>query len=112
MNRWKLGFMEAAWKYSRFGVDRVRADLIPVTQSQYAWNAYADGYYFNIARQLPVISGHGGDDDRPRAYFYPSFHPQIRRMRDLNKPVWYPPTWDGMPADAVPLEPYPSFEQN
>lgn len=110
MNRWKLGFMEAAWKYSRFGVDRVRADFLSATQTQYAWNAYADGYYFNVARQLPVISGHGGYDDGPGSYFYPSFHLEFGRMRDLNKPVWYLPTWYGMPADVFRLEQYLSFQ--
>ena len=69
--RWKTSFLEAAWKDARFAVEQVRPDLVSATQSQYAWNAYADGYYFNAARSLPVLSGHGGYDDGPGSYFYP-----------------------------------------
>ena len=42
--------MEAAWKDARFGVEQVKPDFISATQSQYGWNAYADGYYFNVVR--------------------------------------------------------------
>ena len=30
MNRWKLSFMEAAWKYAQFGVSQVQPDLLSV----------------------------------------------------------------------------------
>ena len=82
--RWKTSFLEAAWKDARFAVEQVRPDLISATQSQYAWNAYADGYYFNAARNLPVISGHGGYDDGPGSYFYPALPPRVRP---------HPPAW-------------------
>ena len=52
--RWKLGFMDAAWKQAQLGVSRVREDFQSVTQSVYGWSAYGDGYYFNVARSLPV----------------------------------------------------------
>ena len=42
--------MEAAWKDARAGVEQVNPDFLSVTQSQYAWNAYTDGYYFNVVR--------------------------------------------------------------
>src|SRR5262249_38753327 len=57
---WKLGFMDAAWKDSQYGVSRVRPDYLSVTQSQYGWSAFCDGYYFNVVRSLPITSGHGG----------------------------------------------------
>ena len=50
--RWKEGFLEAAWKDARFAVDQVKPELISATQSQYAWNGYTDGYYFNVVRPL------------------------------------------------------------
>ena len=43
LNRWKLSFMEAAWKYSSFGVSYVRPDYLSATQSMYGWMAYAMG---------------------------------------------------------------------
>ncbi|HET6247179.1 MAG TPA: hypothetical protein VFE47_05710 [Tepidisphaeraceae bacterium] len=109
MNRWKESFLEAAWKYSAFGVSQVRPDFLSVTQSQYGWMAYADGYYFNVARALPVISGHGGYDDGPATYFYPSFFHEMGRIRDTNKPIWYLPTWYGESSDQYRLEQYLSF---
>jgi len=109
LNRWKLSFMEAAWKDAQFGVSRVQGNLLSVTQSEYAWNAYADGYYFNVVRPLPAISGHGGYDDGPAGYLYPSFHHEFGRMRDLNKPEWYLPTWYGIGTDNWRLEQYLSF---
>jgi hypothetical protein len=109
LNRWKLSFMEAAWKDAQFGVSSVQGNLLSVTQSEYAWNAYADGYYFNVVRPLPAISGHGGYDDGPAGYLYPSFHHEFGRMRDLNKPEWYLPTWYGVGTDNWRLEQYLSF---
>lgn len=112
MNRWKEEFMDAAWKYAQYGVSQVRPDLLSVTQSQYGWQAYADGYYFNVVRDLPVISGHGGYDDGPATYFYPSLFHEFGRARDLNKPVWYMPTWYGESDDQYRLEQYLSFMTN
>jgi hypothetical protein len=112
LNRWKESFMDAAWKYSQFGVSQVRPDLLSVTQSQYGWMAYGDGYYFNVVRSLPAISGHGGYDDGPATFFQPSFFHEMGRARDVNKPVWYMPTWYGETSDQFRLEQYLSFMTN
>jgi hypothetical protein len=109
MNRWKESFLEAAWKISAFGVSEVRSDLLSVNQSQYGWMAYADGYYFNVVRSLPVISGHGGYDDMPGAYFAPGFFHEMGRVRDVNKPVWYMPMWYKESSDQCRLQQYLSF---
>jgi hypothetical protein len=111
--RWKESFMDAAWKHAAYGVRRVRPDYIPATQSVYGWNAYTDGYYFNVVRSLPVISGHGGYDDYGGGYFNPSFTFEFGRMRDLSKPNWYLPSWyQGMPSDRFRMEQYLSFMMN
>ncbi|OPZ26664.1 MAG: hypothetical protein BWZ02_01932 [Lentisphaerae bacterium ADurb.BinA184] len=111
--RWKLSFMDAAWKDARFGVETVAPALISCTQSVYGFTAYADGYYFNVVRSLPVISGHGGYNDGPASYFYPSFHHEFGRMRDLAKPNWYLPAWyGGMSSANFRLEQYLSFMTN
>ncbi len=112
LGRWKESFMEAAWKDGRFGVDRVDPSFLSAVQTQYGWMAYSDGYYFNVARALDVISGHGGYDDGPATYFYPSFFHEMGRARDLNKPVWYLPTWYGENSDDMRLEQYLSFMTN
>jgi hypothetical protein len=111
--RWKESFMEAAWKDARFGVDQVKPEFISVTQSQYAWNGYTDGYYFNVVRPLPVISGHGGYDDGPGSYFYPAYHQEFGRMREMNKPNWYLPNWGNTTRDELyRLEQYLCFMNN
>jgi hypothetical protein len=109
--RWKLAFMDAAWKDAQFGVSQVRPDFLSVTQSQYGWSAPTDGYYFNVARSLPVTSGHGGYDDVGSGYYYPSFVMEMARARDHWKPCWYLPTWYGnTPSDRYRLEQYLSFQ--
>ena len=85
-SRWKLSFMDAAWKQARFGVTRVQADFLAPTQSQYGWTAHADGYYFNVTRSLSVASGHGGYDDYWLYAFNPSFYLEMSRARDLDRP--------------------------
>ncbi len=117
--RWKQSLMEAAWRYAAFGVAQVRPDFLSVTQSVYGWSAFTDGYYFNIARGLPVINGHGGYDDMTGGYMHPSFAFEFGRMRDLAvragspRPYWYLPTWyGGMPANRFRLEQYLSFMNN
>lgn len=112
LGRWKESFMEAAWKDARFGVDRVDPSFLSAVQSQYGWMAYSDGYYFNVVRSLDVISGHGGYDDGPGTYFFPSFFHEMGRVRDLNKPIWYLPTWYGENSDDMRLEQYLSFMMN
>ena len=91
--RWKLGFMDAAWKIAQWGVNYVRPDFTCVTQSQYGWSAFTDGYYFNVARSLPVTSGHGGYHDYWLMLLNASFFLEMARARDLSKPCWYLPTW-------------------
>src|SRR5262249_19283171 len=111
--RWKLGFMDAAWKDAQFGVTRVRPDYLAVTQSQYGYNAFVDGYYFNVVRSLPVISGHGGYHDYGCYYFNPSMFLEFARARDLARPNWYLPTWYGnTTSDQFQLEQYLSFQTN
>jgi hypothetical protein len=110
--RWKLSFMDAAWKDAQFGVSYVNPNALSVTQSVYGWTAYADGYYFNVARSLPIISGHGGYDDGPSSYFYPGFHAEFGRVRDWNKPYWYLPSWYRISSDVYRLEQYLSFIGN
>lgn len=111
--RWKLGFMDAAWKQGQYGVHHVRGDYLSVTQSVYGWGAYADGYYFNTARSLPVISGHGGYDDYGGGYYNPLYTFEMGRIRELRKPIWYLPSWYGnIPSDRYRLEQYSSFIMN
>jgi outer membrane protein assembly factor BamB len=111
--RWKLSFMDAAWKRAAAAVRDVDPEMISATQSVYGWNAYADGYYFNVARSLPVLSGHGGYDDYGGGYYNPLFTFEAGRMRELRKPNWYLPTWYGnTPPDRYRLEQYACFIQN
>lgn len=110
---WKLGFMDAAWKDAQFGVSYVRPDYLSVTQSQYGFSAYTDGYYFNVVRSLPITSGHGGYDDYGPGYFNPSYTLEMARARDFAKPCWYLPTWYGnTPAERFRMEQYLSFMTN
>jgi hypothetical protein len=110
---WKLGFMDAAWKEAQFGVAQVRPDYLSVTQSQYGFSAYTDGYYFNVVRSLPVTSGHGGYHDYGPGYFNPSFTLEMARARDYAKPCWYLPTWYGNTTnEQYRLEQYLSFQTN
>jgi len=111
--KWKLSFMDAAWKEAQFGVSYVDPKLLSVTQSQYGFSAYADGYYFNVVRSLPVVSGHGGYDDYGALYFNPSYTLEMARARDIAKPCWYLPTWYGnIPSDRFRMEQYLSFQTN
>jgi hypothetical protein len=111
--RWKEAFMEAAWRHAAFGVSWAKPDFLSANQSVYGWSAFTDGYYFNITRALPLINGHGGYDDYGGAYFNPSFTHEFGRIRDLNKPNWYLPTWYGnIPANRFRMEQYLSFMTN
>jgi hypothetical protein len=105
--------MDAAWKQAQFGVGRCATTSSAVTQSVYGWNAYADGYYFNVARSLPIVSGHGGYDDYGGGYYNPLYTFEMGRMRELRKPNWYLPTWYGnIPSLRYRLEQYSSFIMN
>ena len=111
--RWKLGFMDATWQESQFGVSYVRDDYLSVTQSQYGGTAFADGYYFNVVRSLPIISGHGGYHDYGPGYFNPSKFLEMARARDWARPNWYLPCWYGnTTADEFRLQQYLSFQTN
>ena len=110
---WKLGFMDAAWRDAQFGVSWVRPDYLTLTQSQYGFSAFTDGYYFNVSRCLPVASGHGGYDDWGPGYFNPSYTLEIARARDLARPCWYLPCWYGnTPSERFRLEQHLSFMTN
>lgn len=111
--RWKLGLMDAAWKEAQFGVSWVRPDFLSLTQSQYGWTAFTDGYYFNVVRSLPITSGHGGYHDIGPGYFCPSYFVEMARARDFWKHCWYLPTWYGnTTSDQFRLEQYLSFQTN
>jgi hypothetical protein len=108
---WKLGLMDAAWKESQFGVSQVRPDFLSLTQSQYGWSAFTDGYYFNVARSLPITSGHGGYHDFGPGFFNPSYFLEMSRARDRWKPCWYLPCWYGnTTSDQYRLEQYLCFQ--
>jgi hypothetical protein len=107
---WKLGFMEAAWRDAVFAVAQVDPTLISATQSQYGWTAFTDGYYFNVARSLPITSGHGGYDDLGFGYLFPSYTLEMARARDFAKPNWYLPVWYANTSeDAMRFENLASF---
>lgn len=108
---WKLSLMDAAWKDSQFGVSQVKSDYLSLTQSQYGWSAFCDGYYFNVQRSLPITSGHGGYHDFGPGFFNPSYFLEMARARDQWKPCWYLPTWYGNTTnDQYRLEQYLSFQ--
>jgi hypothetical protein len=107
---WKLGFMDSAWKEAGLGISTVRPDYLSVTQSQYGWSAFTDGYYFNVVRSMPVVSGHGGYDDYGGGYFNPSYTLEMSRARNFSRTNWYLPTWYGStPTDRFRMEQYLSF---
>jgi len=108
LGTWKLGFMNAAWKDSQFGVSYVKPEFLSVTQSQYGCSAFTDGYYFNVVHSLPVTSGHGGYDEWG-GYLNPVFTLEFARARDLSKPDWYLPDWDNIPSERFRLEQYTCF---
>ncbi|HEY8666878.1 MAG TPA: hypothetical protein VIL86_09445, partial [Tepidisphaeraceae bacterium] len=110
---WKLGFMDAYEQEGAFGVSYVRPDYMSITQSQYGMTAFTDGYYFNVVRSMPVISGHGGYDDYWLNYFNPSFTLEMARARTFDKPNWYLPCWYAdEPADSFRMQQYLSFQTN
>ncbi len=108
---WKLSLMDAAWKDAQFGVSQVKSDYLSLTQSQYGWSAFCDGYYFNVQRSLPITSGHGGYHDFGPGFFNPSYFLEMARARDQWKPCWYLPTWYGNTTnDQYRLEQYLCFQ--
>ncbi len=109
--RWKLAFMDAAWQEAQFGVSHVKPEFMTLTQSQYGFSAFTDGYSFNVVRSLPITLGHGGYHDWGPGYFNPSMTLEIARARDWAKPCWYLPTWYGSTtAEQFRLQQYLSFQ--
>lgn len=101
LNDFKLGFMDAFWKTSRHALEKMKPGYLPVTQSHYGWMALYDGYYFNVARSLPVISGHGGYSHYWLFNLNPSFYVEISLPRQLDKPTWYLPEWGTTDLDGL-----------
>jgi hypothetical protein len=109
-NDFKLGFMDAFWKASKEAIGRLKPNYLVVTQSQYGWKSLFDGYYFNVARSLPIISGHGGYDDYWLRNLNPPFFLEMALPRQLDKPTWYMPEWESlMSGDELRLEHNLSF---
>ena len=109
VNDFKLGFMDAFWKSSKQALDRMKPGYLVATQSQYGWSALYDGYYFNVVRSLPVVSGHGGYNDFGLRNFNPSMFLEMAMPRQLDKPNWYLPGWGLDPGDGFRLEQNMSF---
>ena len=105
----KQGFMEAFWRQSYWPMERMKPGFLAVTQSQYGWYALTDGYYFNVARSMPVICGHGGYDDHTLRTLNPSYYLEYSLARQLEKPTWYLPEWFGMASDTFRAEHYMAF---
>jgi len=105
----KLGYMSAFWKQSRDAVERIKPGALAVTQCQYGWTALYDGYYFNVVRSMPIVSGHGGYNDFWLMNFNPSFFLEMALPRQLDKPTWYLPGWYDCEADQYRMEQYMSF---
>ena len=107
---WKLGFMDAVWKYAQHGITRINGDFLALTQAQYAPTAFTDGHYFNVMRSLPINSGHGGYDSVENGYFNPIMTLEVCRAHDLVKDNWYLPVWYGSTeSDVFRLEQYTCF---
>ena len=109
INDFKLGFMDAFWKASEQVLSKFKPGYLAVTQSQYGWSALYDGYYFNVVRSMPVVSGHGGYNDFWLRNFNASMFLEMALPRQLDKPTWYLPTWYGMTSDALREEHNLSF---
>jgi hypothetical protein len=109
LNDFRLGFMDAFWKASRQAFDKMKPGYLSVTQSQYGWMALYDGYYFNVVRSLPVVSGHGGYSHYWLYNLNPSFYLEISLPRQLDKPTWYLPEWGTTDLDGLRQVQYLSF---
>ncbi|MEI6518440.1 MAG: hypothetical protein WCO98_00105 [bacterium] len=105
----KLGFMDMMWKASKNALDRMKPGYLSVTQTQYGWTAFHDGYYFNVARSMPIISGHGGYNDFWLRNLNATFFLEMALPRQTDKPTWYLPEWYNMTPDAFREEHNLSF---
>jgi hypothetical protein len=111
-NRWRLLLLEAAWKLAGHAVQSVEPDFLPISQTQWAWQAFDAGYYFNVNRPFPVVSRHALYDYKHGGDFSPSFAFEFGRIRDLQKPEWYLPMWGSGHTDLYRAEQYLSFMEN
>jgi len=109
VNDFKLGYMDAFWKASHDAVARIKPGAIGVTQCQYGWPALYDGYYFNVVRSMPVVSGHGGYSHFWLWNMNPSFFLEMSLPRAMDKPTWYLPGWGEYTNELVRMEQYMSF---
>ena len=105
----KQGFMEAFWRQAYWPMQMMKPGFLAVTQSQYGWYSLTDGYYFNVARSMPVICGHGGYDDHTLRQLNPSYYLEYSLARQLDKPTWYLPEWFDGDNDTFRAEHYLSF---
>ncbi len=108
-SEFREGFMDAFWKSANNTLSKLKPGYQVVTQSQYGWWAFFDGYYFNVARSLPIISGHGGYDDYPERNFAPSYFVEFSLPRQMDKPTWYLPQWGYNAPELFREEQYLSF---
>jgi hypothetical protein len=111
-NRWRLLLLEAAWKLSCYSINAVRPDFLPISQTQWAWQDFDGGYYFNVNRPYPVVSRHALYDYKYGGDFSPSFAFEFGRIRELSKPNWYLPMWGCGRSDLFRAEQYLSFIEN
>jgi hypothetical protein len=111
-NRWRLLLLESAWKLSAFSVAYAQPGYATTSQTQWAWQAFDAGYYFNVNRPFPIVSRHALYDYKPGGDFSPSFAFEFGRIRDLGKPNWYLPMWGSGRGDLYRAEQYLSFMQN
>jgi len=109
LNDFRLRFMDAFWLQARFALEKMKPGYLSVTQSQYAWWALPDGHYFNVARSLPVICGHGGYDDYYLMSLNPVWFLESSLPRQMEQPTWYLPEWFHMPSEKYRLEHYMCF---
>jgi hypothetical protein len=106
----KLGYMEAFWRQARYAMEKMKPGFLSVTQSQYAWNALADGYYFNVVRSLPIVSGHGGYDDYGLRTLNPLWYMAFTLPR-TDQPTWYLPEWFSQTSEQFRAEHYSCFAE-
>jgi len=107
----KLGYMEALWRQARYAVEKLKPGFLAVTQSQYGWSALADGYYFNVARSLPVICGHGGYDDYGLRTLNPLWYMAFALPRQTETPTWYLPEWFSQTSEQFRCEHFACFAE-
>ncbi|MCL2701487.1 MAG: hypothetical protein FWE88_07320, partial [Phycisphaerae bacterium] len=109
INDFKMRYMDAFWKASRDAIERIKPGMLAVTQTVYGWPFLYDGYYFNVARSMPVISGHGGYNDSGLMNLNATYYLECSLPRQWDKPTWYLPEWGNYTSEQYLLEHYMSF---